>query len=190
MGVGTGVLVEYRKIKSEFPEFVDVWNDTRAELVSQCSDAWGMADGGMMPGPREFGETPIRYPYFNVGTASGSVETWNQNFSAAGWQSFIDSATIEDVYIGIVGWMFPSTVKRVSGIYCEFGQTKLPVENFEAELQLMEEPALIYEKGIIVPEETDSVVDCLINAAGYNIVKPLGMAMAKSNILIKKKPVT
>lgn len=189
MGEGAGVLVEYSKIKSEFPEFVAVWNDTRAELVSQCSEAWGMADGGMMPGPREFGETPIRIPYFNLGTTNGTAETWNRNFAAAGWQSMINKATIEDVYVGIVGWMLPSTTKRVAGIYCEFGQTKLPVVNFEAEVQLMEQPAIIYEKGIIVPEETDSVVDCLITAAGHNIVKPLGMAMAKSNILIKKKPV-
>jgi len=189
MGAGTGVLVEYSKIKKEFPEFLDVWNDTRTELVAQCTDAWGLADGGMMPGPKQFGETTIRKPFLNLGTTSGSAETWNINFSNYGWQTWIDNPTIEDVYIGLVGWMFPSATKRVAGMYCEFGQTKLPVENFEAEIQMMAEPALIYEQGIIIPEETAVKVDSLITVAGKNIIKPLGMAMCKTGVLIKKKPI-
>jgi len=189
MGAGTGVLVEYSKIKKEFPEFVDVWNDTRAELVTQCTDAWGLADGGMIPGPKEFGETTIRKPFMSLGTTSGTAETWKFTFSNTGWQSMVANSTIEDVYIGLVGWMFPSATKIVSGLYCEFGQTKLPVENFEAEIQLMQEPAIIYEQGIIIPEETACTVDALVSVAGSNIIKPLGMAMCKTGILIKKKPV-
>lgn len=187
MAIGTGVLVEYSKVKSDFPEFVDVWNDTRAELVSQCGDAWGMTDGGFMPGPREFGETTVRTQFFNLGTTNGTADTWNRNFSVSGhWNTMIDSATKEDVYVGIVGFMFPNITQRNKAIYQEYGQTKLPIVEFESEIALMEQPALMFEQGIIVPEETDCKVDLLTKSAGYNIVQPLGLAMAKSHLLIKK----
>jgi hypothetical protein len=96
---------------------------------------------------------------------------------------------MEDVYVGIVGWMFPNAVQRNKAIYQEFGQTKLPVVEYEAEIDLMEKPALIFEKGIVIPEETDCKVDFLTKKGhdGYNVVQPLGMAMVKPNLLIKKK---
>lgn len=179
------ILEEFRKAK-EMPEFRAVWEDTRAEVASQASEAWGIADGGFMPGPREFGETTIRLQYFNMGTNNGTYDTWNRDLAAKGWQNLINKATVEDVYIGIVGWMLPNTTQRTKAIYQEFGQTKLPVVEYESEIELMEEPAIIFEKGIVIPEETDCTVDLLVKSAGKNIVQPLGMAMAKSNLLIKK----
>lgn len=189
MGNGVGILVEYDKVRETMPEFAEVWNETREELVAQCKEAWGLGDGGFMPGPREFGETTIRLQYFSLGTTSGTTNTWSRNMAAAGWQTIVNNPTMEDVYVGIVGWMYPNAVQRTKGIYQEFGQTKLPVVEYEAEVDLMEKPALIFEKGIVIPEETDCRVDFLTKNgyAGYNVVQPLGMAMVKPNLLIKKK---
>lgn len=189
MGNGVGILVEYDKVREEYAEFADVWNETREELVTQCNEAWGLKDGGFMPGPREFGETTMRPQFFNIGTTNGTADTWNRIMTTAGhWNTVIDSATLEDVYVGLVGWMFPNIVQRNKAIYQEFGQTKLPVVEYEAEIDLMEKPALIFEKGIVIPEETDCKVDFLTKGGcdGYNVVQPLGMAMVKPNLLIKK----
>jgi len=189
MGNGIGVLAEYDKVRLEIPEFAEVWNETREEMAAQCREAWGLEDGGFMPGPRQFGETTVRLQYFSLGTTNGTADTWNRNMSVGGhWNTLVDNPTMEDVYVGIVGWMMPNVTQRSKAIYQEFGQTKLPVIEYEAEIDLMEKPALIFEKGIVIPEETDCKVDFLVKDgyAGYNVVQPLGMAMVKPNLLIKK----
>lgn len=189
MGNGIGVLAEYDKVRVEYPEFTEVWNETREEMAAQCREAWGLEDGGFMPGPRQFGETTVRLQYFSLGTTSGTSDTWNRNMAVGGhWNTIIDNPTMEDVYVGIVGWMMPNVTQRNKAIYQEFGQTKLPVIEYEAEIDLMEKPAIIFEKGIVIPEETDCKVDFLTKDgyAGYNVVQPLGMAMVKPNLLIKK----
>ena len=185
------ILAEYRKVFDTFPEFRDVVADTRAEVASQAAEAWGIADGGFMPGPREFGETTIRPEYFGsvAGYDLATGKTWEHTFVADGWGTLLKAnTTIEDVYIGIVGWMFPNTTQRTKAIYQEYGQTKLPIVDYEGEIELMEEPVLILEKGIVIPEETECQVELYTRSAGNNVVKPLGMAMVKSNQLIKKNP--
>jgi hypothetical protein len=189
MGNGIGVLAEYDKVRVEYPEFTEVWNETRDEMATQCREAWGLEDGAFMPGPRQFGETTVRLQYFSLGTANGTADTWNRNMAVGGhWNTIINNPTMEDVYVGIVGWMMPNVTQRTKAIYQEFGQTKLPVIEYEAEIDLMEKPAIIFEKGIVIPEETDCKVDFLTKGgyAGYNVVQPLGMAMVKPNLLIKK----
>ena len=181
------ILAEYRKVFDTFPEFRDVVADTRAEVAAQASEAWGIADGGFMPGPREFGETTIRPEYFGTFTVAKS---WEKTFGAANaWGTLINgNTTIEDVYMGVVGWMFPNTTQRTKAIYQEYGQTKLPIVDYEADIDVMEEPVLILEKGIVIPEETECRVELFARSIGNNVVKPLGMAMVKSNQLIKKNP--
>jgi len=190
MGNGAGILVEYDKVRDLYPEFAEVWNETREELVTQCNEAWGLKDGGFMPGPREFGETTIRLQFFSLGTTNGTTDTWNRNMSVGGhWNTIINNPTLEDAYVGLVGWMFPNIVQRNKAIYQEYGQTKLPVVEYESEIDLMDKPTIIFEKGIVIPEETDCKVDFLTKNGyeGYNVVQPLGMAMVKPNLLIKKK---
>ena len=185
------ILAEYRKVFDTFPEFRDVVADTRAEVASQASEAWGISDGGFMPGPREFGETTIRPEYFGSvdGYDLATGKSWEHLFSTEGWGTLLKAnVTIEDVYIGIVGWMFPNVTQRTKALYQEYGQTKLPIVDYEGELELMEEPVLILEKGIVIPEETECQVEVYNRSAGDNVVKPLGMAMVKSNQLIKKSP--
>jgi len=189
MGNGVGILVEYDKVRETYPEFAEVWNETREEMSAQCKDAWGLGDGGFMPASREFGETTLRTEFFNLGTTSGTSNTWNRYVGTLSWNTVIDSATLEDVYGVVVGWVLPNTVQRTKGIYQEYGQTKWPVVEYEVELEEIEHPALIFEKGIVIPEETDCKVQFLTKYGykGYKVVKPLGMAMVKPNLLIKKK---
>jgi hypothetical protein len=33
MGNGIGVLAEYDKVREEYPEFAEVWNETREEMA-------------------------------------------------------------------------------------------------------------------------------------------------------------
>ena len=141
-----------------------------------------------MPATREFGESTIRLQYFSLGTTSGTSDTWNRYMGTVGWKTVIDNPTMEDVYVGIVGWRLPNVVQRTKAVYQEFGQTKLPVVEYEGEIEMMDQPAIIFEKGIVIPEETDCKVQFLTKSGykGHNVVQPLGMAMVKPNLLIKK----
>lgn len=182
------VIIEYKKL-AENPEFQRVLTDTREEAMKRAADSWGISFGGMYPGPGEFGETTIRIPFMNLGTSHGTAETWRRDFASKGWNTMVDQETIEDVYLGICGFTLPSPVCNISAIKMEVGDTKLPVINIEGDIDSFEQPVVLFERGVVVPEETPIKIECLVNATGPNIVKPLGFALAKQKILIAKKPV-
>lgn len=184
------VIVEKRLVKAMFPEFAGVEEQTKADAMSLAKEQWGLDYGGMLPKDNQYGETPIRLPYFNLGTTHGTAETWNRNFTATGWQALINNKkTIEDVILGITGWELASATKKLAGIYQKYGDRTLPVEIFETEVQLYEMPQLLFETGITVNEETTVDVDVLVTATGYQMIRPLGFAFVKKPLLIQKKPV-
>jgi len=183
------VITEYSKVKTLFPEFQSAWNDTLAEAKRQAEDAWGLKEGGLFPGAKEYGVTTIRPRFVSLGTTGGaSAESWNRNIATMGWQDFINNTVIEDVYLGIVGFMFPNVSQRVGAIRIEAGKTKFPVINLQAEMDVMSEPAVIFEKGIVIPEEETFLLRVHALTKGYNVIKPLGIALAKSKVLISETP--
>lgn len=181
------VFGEYTKIKQEYPEFLETIRKTKEDAIAQCEEAWGLKFGGVAPGNKEFGETTIRPSFFGIGTTTAR-ETWNRNFSTAGWQDMIDNETIEDVYICLLGWIFTSPTKTVSMIKVESGDRKLPVVNVEGEIDAFETPAIIYKMGEVIPEETSVKVRVYTSTAGHQVVKPLGFALAKPKIMIDESP--
>jgi hypothetical protein len=180
--------MEYRKIKEFYPEFQSALADTLAKAKSDVKDAWGLNYGGLFPGANEYGETTIRPRFVGLGTTSGKIESWNRNLATVGWQDFINNSVIEDVYLGIVGFAFPNVAQRCGGIRIEAGQRKFPVLNLEGEMDVMEEPAVIFEKGIVIPEEETLKLRVHALTKGYNVIKPLGFALAKSKVLISETP--
>lgn len=183
------VIVEYKKIRTAYPEFVSSWEATKADVIQKAQAAWGLKYGGLFPESGQFGETTIRPRFFSAfGTTTGR-ETWNRNLGTAGWNTVIDDKTvIEDVYIGLMGFLFPNASNRVSHIRLEAGKRKLPVINLEGEIDVMEEPAVIFETGIVIPEEDSVKLRVYATRLGHNVIKPLGFAMAKSKVLLSESP--
>lgn len=183
------VIMEYAKIKEFYPEFLSAWNDTLAEAKQQVNSSWGLRDGGLFPGAKQFGQTTIRPRFFGLGTTGGaSPESWNRNIATIGWQDFVNNNVIEDVYVGIVGFIMPNVSQRVGAIRMEAGSRKFPVINLEGEADIMSEPAVIFEKGIVIPEEEGFKLRVHALTKGYNIIKPLGFALVKSKVLISETP--
>lgn len=181
------VIIEYAKIKEFYPEFLGAYDETFAKAKRDVQEAWGLKDGGLFPGANEYGVTTIRPRFFAIGTAGGAtVETWNRNLSTMDWQDFVNSPVIEDVYIGLLGFMFPNVSQRVAAIRIEAGKQKFPVINLEGEIDIMTEPAVMFETGIIIPEEEAFKLRVHPRSKGYNIIKPLGFALAKSKVLINE----
>lgn len=183
------VLIEASKIK-DYPEFREVENKTREDAKAMAKKQWGLDHGGMFPGDGQYGETPIRLPFLNLGTTHGTAETWNRNLTATGWQPLIaGKKTVEDVILGITGWEIASATKRVSAIYQKYGERTFPVINFETEIQQYSVAQLLFEKGITLNEETNIDVDVLVTATGNQLIRPLGFAFVKKPLLIAKKPI-
>jgi len=177
------------EIPSLYAQYNSIAEKTRRSAIQQAADAWGLQYGGMIPQGNQFGETTIRIPFFNLGTTSGTAETWNRTLSATGWQTLIDKTIIEDVYLAIWGYILPNASQKIAALYTEGGDKKLPVINFQGHLQAFEQPIILFDQGIIVAEEKNFRLDVLVTSTGSNIIQPLGSAFAKSKILIAKKPV-
>jgi hypothetical protein len=182
------ILVEFSKVKKEYPEFMTVFNETISAAKSQVGAAWGLSDGGLIPGANQFGVAAIRPRFVQLGTVAGKGETWNRNLATVGWQDVINNNVIEDVYIGVLGFILPNVSQRVASIRFEAGKQKFPVINLEGEIDIMSEPAVIFEKGIIIPEEEPILLRVNAVTKGYNVIKPLGFALAKSKVLISETP--
>lgn len=181
------VITEYSKVRDKFPEFQTAWNDTLAKARKDAQDAWGLTDGGLFPGANQFGQSPLRPRFFQIGT-TGEFESWNRNLGTYGWQNVVDNSIIEDVYVGILGFVLPNVSQRISAIRLEAGKSKFPVINLQGEVDIMSEPAVVFEKGIVIPEEEAFLLRAHALTKGYNVIKPLGFALAKSKVLIAEKP--
>ncbi len=183
------VIIEYSKVKKDFPEFQATYIDTLNKAKSDVQDAWGLSDGGLYPGANQYGITTIRPRFVQLGTTGGAAaESWNRNLATMGWQDFVNNNVIEDVYIGILGFLFPNVSQRCGAIRIEAGKQKFPVINLEGEMDIMSEPAVMFESGIIVPEEEAFKLRVHALTKGYNVIKPLGFALAKSKVLISETP--
>ena len=182
------VIVEYAKIKEKFPEFMGAYDATLNKAKGDVKDAWGLSDGGLFPGANQYGITTIRPRFVELGTTTGKIESWNRNLSTIGWQDVVNNNVIEDVYIGILGFTFPNVSQRVGAIRIEAGKQKFPVLNLEGEMDIMSEPAVMFETGIIIPEEEAFKLRVHAVTKGYNVIKPLGFALAKSKVLISETP--
>jgi hypothetical protein len=181
------VIQEYKKVKREWPEFMQVLQDTRMEAASMAKQAWGLEDGGFFPSSKQFGETPIRPRYVQIGTTTGR-ETWNRNLTTAGWQDVVNNNVIEDVYLGIVGFCLPNQSNKLAQIRIEAGDQKLPVINLEGEIDVMTEPIVIFDKGLVIPEEMPLLIRGYAVTAGWQVIKPFGFALAKQRVLIAETP--
>lgn len=182
------IIMEFSKIKKEYPEFLAAYNDTLAKAKNDAGNAWGLSDGGMYPGANQFGVSNIRPRFVQLGTVTGKGESWNRNLATVGWQDVINNNVIEDVYIGVLGFVLPNISQRVASIRIEAGKMKLPVINLEGETDIMSEPAVIFEKGIVIPEEEPILLRANAVTKGYNVIKPLGFAILKSKVLISETP--
>jgi hypothetical protein len=184
------IIMEYSKIKKEYPEFTNSYDQTLAEAKRQAESQWGLTDGGIYPGPNQYGVTGLRPWYFQIGTTSGKAETWNRNLGTIGWQDVINNTTIKDVYVGVLGFVLPNVSQRIGAIRIEAGNQKFSVIELEGEISVMQEPAVIFEKGIVIPDQQPVLLRAHAVTKGYNVIKPLGFAIAKQKILISETPAT
>lgn len=177
------VICEYEKVREEFPNFKSVMDTLEANLIANALSEWDpLKYGGITPKAGEFGKTTVMPQLFNgLMAAYQPLVTWDQWFNATGHRTIMTGAAIggtinEDYKIGLVGLAFLSKAIRVSEIKMQIGDKKLPRINIE-EAFAYNKPAIVFEDGYILDEETSFDLYANVITQGPQRIKLIGIQL-------------
>lgn len=177
------VICEYEKVKRNFPQFKAVLDTLEANLVAKAIADWDpLKYGGISPKAGEFGKTTVMPELFNgLQAAYQPLPTWYQWFNATGHRTIMAGAgagnTIaEDYKIGLAGLAFLDKAIRISEIKMQIGDKKLPRMNIE-EAFVYNKPAIVFEDGYILDEETGFDLYAYVRTQGPQRIKLIGIQL-------------
>ena len=181
------IICEYEKVKEGFPEFKRTLESLESSLRAKCAADWSPKTfGKLTPSAGQFGETTILPPLFRdmaMSTASsGQMVTWNQELEDLGSQTIMTGSSgaagtiLEDYKVGLAGLAFLDKSIRVSEIKMQISDRKLPRMNIE-EAFAYNKPAIVFEEGYILDEETGFELIAYVLSRGPQRIKPLGLQM-------------
>jgi len=176
------VLCDYERVKLEFPEFQSVMENLRRRLIEKAEADWSPLrfSGGISSTAGQFSETTI-IPSLFKDNAGNRLTTWKQLFTSTGSQTImtgVGSGGVipEDFKVGLVGLAFLDPVLRVSEIKMQISDRKLPRINIE-EAMVYNKPAIIFEDGYILDEETSFELVGYVMTQGYQRIKLIGIQL-------------
>lgn len=175
------VICEYEKVKDEFPEFANVMKTLKNELIAKAGRDWSsLRYGGMNPKSGEYGETTVM-PELFVGMAGTTLATWNQWLSGTGNQTVMAGAgsgasIAEDYKVGLAGIAFLDKAIRISEIKMQISDKKLPRINIE-EAFVYNKPAIVFEEGFLLDEETGFDLYAYVLSQGPQRIKLIGLQL-------------
>ena len=175
------VICEYDKVKQEFPEFNSVLEKLRSDLIAKAEADWSpLKYGGLAPEAGQFGETTIM-PQLFADITGTRMTTWNQWFNATGAQTIMtgvgSGGTIpEDYKVGVAGLAFLDKTIRISEFKMQISDRKLPRINIE-EAFMYNKPAIIFEEGFILDEETAFELVAYVLTQGPQRIKLIGLQL-------------
>jgi len=180
------VICEYEKVKQNFPEFKATMESLASQLRAKCAADWSPKTfGGLAPTAGQFGETTILPALFrdDVMTAAnaGNMITWEQWLTTLGHRTIMSGSgtggiILEDYKIGLAGIAFLDKAIRVSEIKMQISDKKLPRINIEEALAY-NKPAIIFENGYILDEETGFDLYAYVTTRGPQRIKLIGLQM-------------
>jgi len=180
------VICEYEKVKQNFPEFKATMESLASQLRAKCSADWSpLTFGGLAPRAGQFGETTILPALFRditmTAANAGNMTTWHQWLTAIGHQTIMTGSgtggiILEDYKIGLAGLVFLDKAIRISEIKMQISDKKLPRINIEEALAY-NKPAIVFEQGYILDEETGFDLYAYVTTQGPQRIKLLGLQM-------------
>jgi len=178
---GGYVICEWASVREEYPDFQRVLKELEDRLIAKCNEDWSPKTCGFLtPGDKQWGRTTILPALFKDNTGTQMV-TWRQYFASSGHQLIISGARAgnvipEDFKVGWVGLAFPNPVQHVTEIRFQIGDRKYGRIDLE-EIKSYRCPALIFEEGFIIDEETAFELYGYVDTAGvYQRIVMLGFA--------------
>ncbi len=188
------VICEYEKVKQNFPEFKATMEALSTQLRALCAADWSPKSfGGLTPTGGQFGETTILPAMFRdqtmVAANAGNMDTWNQTLTLTNAQRLLGGAhqiimsgsggggiILEDYKIGLAGIAFLDKAIRISEIKMQISDKKMPRINIEEALAY-NNPAIVFENGYILDEETGFDLSAYVTTQGPQRIKLLGLQM-------------
>jgi len=180
------VICEYEKVKQQFPEFKATMTALHSELKARCAADWSPKTfGGLAPTAGQFGETTILPALFRDDAMTvanaGFMPTWEQWLNTLGHRTIMSGSgtggiILEDYKIGLAGIAFLDKAIRVSEIKMQISDKKLPRINIEEALAY-NKPAIIFENGYILDEETGFDLYAYVTTEGPQRIKLIGLQM-------------
>lgn len=186
MGMGSYILCELDSVQKEFPDFQRALANLEAEAIAKCNADWKPRTFNLArpltPGTKEYGRTTILPALFDDNTGTQMVH-WRQYFSSTGHQTLITGTRAgnvipEDFKVAWIGLAFPNKNMQISEIKFQIGDRKYGRINLE-ELRSYNKPALIFEKGFIIDEETAFELYGYVENADYQRIVMLGSSYFK-----------
>lgn len=176
------VLCDYSKVKEEFPEFGNTLAKLEADLTALASADWGpLTYGGTKPKSGQFGKSTIMPElFYGFGQVAPTLTTWNSYATATGNRALQGGANggniYEDYKVGLAGFAFLDKVQRITEIKLQIGDRKFPRINLE-EAFVYDKPAVIFETGIMLDEETEYDLHGYVESIGDYKLMPIGIQM-------------
>ena len=158
------------------------------QLRAKCAADWSPKTfGGLAPRAGQFGETTILPALFRDDTMSnavppaGNMDTWEQWLTTIGARTIMTGSgaggiILEDYKIGLAGLVFLDKAIRISEIKMQISDKKLPRINIEEALAY-NKPAIVFEQGYILDEETSFDLYAYVTTKGPQRIKLLGLQM-------------
>jgi len=178
---GGYVICEYDHVKKGFPEYQRMMESLESRLIAKAEADWQpLKYGGLSGSSGRFSKTTIIPSLFqDIGTTR--LVTWDQWFTAVGSQTIMLGAGIggtiaEDYKVGFAGLVFMDKAIRISEIKLQISDKKLPRINIE-EAFAYKNPAVVFEDGYILDEETGFQLWAFILSQGPQAIKLLGMQL-------------
>lgn len=178
---GGFVLCEYSAVKKEFPQFQEMLESLEANLIAKATDKWDpLTYGGIKPQAGQFGKSTIMPELFNS-MGAVTLATWNQWLTATGHRTIMTgsgsgNSINEDYMIGLGGLVFLDKAIRISEIKMQISDRKLPRMNIE-EAYAYEKPAIVFENGLLLDEETGFELYAFVTCTGPQRIKLLGLQL-------------
>lgn len=176
------VICEYEKVREQCPEFLGTMAKLEADLTNLCLSEWDpLTYGGIYPKAGQFGKSTIMPELFwGFGQVAPTLVTWASNATVIGHQGLLAGANamniFEDYKIGIAGFAFLDKTQRITEFKLQIGDKKYPRINIE-EAFAYNKPAVIFETGTIVDEETEFDLHGYVECIGPYRICPLGIQM-------------
>lgn len=197
------VITEYEKVKEGFPEFEASMTALRDRLIAKAEADWapmryaGRVKAsfhalGVSPGPGlqvptgYFGETTIMPELFEDRVAA-TFTTWDhwlgypgEGMTIAGNNIIIQGANTSRIYedykVGLAGLAFLDKAIRITEIKMQISDKKIPRMNIE-EAFAYNKPAIIFEEGFILDEETNFELYAYVTNPGPQRLALLGLQL-------------
>ena len=195
------VITEYEKVKQSFPEYQATMTALRGSLIQKAEADWApmkwagrlhpeFVAMGVIPAPGlqtsagYFGETTI-FPEMFENRVNTTFTSWNRWLGSPGealtvpgnnviMQGANSGAIYEDYKIGLAGIAFLDKAIRISEIKMQIGAKKIPRMNIE-EAFAYKNPAIIFEEGFILDEESGFDLYAYVLTAGPCRIALLGL---------------